>query len=99
MVTALKQKLKKRNVATPYIIQAGPANAILVAENCIYVEVDELLQALAAVIGLYYVYNIAYPKQWSNCLLFIENKLLGITSGPSISALPAGVISVIERMS
>jgi len=56
MVTALKQKLKKRNVATPYIIQAGPANAILVAENCIYVEVDELLQALAAVIGLYYVY-------------------------------------------
>jgi len=33
MVTALKQKLKKRNVGAPYIIQAGPANAILVAET------------------------------------------------------------------
>jgi len=58
-------------------------------------EVEEFLQALAAFFGLYYVYNIV----WSNYMLFIEKKLLRITSGPSIGALPAGVISDIEKMS
>ena len=94
-------EIEKRNIAAPYIIQAGPANArqyFLVAENIVYVEVDDFLQAVAAVVGLYYVYNVVYPKQWNNCLLFMEKKLLGITSGPSINALPAGVISDIEKI-
>ena len=69
------------------------------AEKEIFLDVEDILKAIIILIGLYYIFDIVYPKQWNNCLLFIEKKLFGITSGPNFSPLQAGVISDIENIS
>ena len=97
----IESEIERRQTAAPYIVQAGPSTArqhILIVESLIYMEVDHLLQAVAAILGLYYIYDITYPKQWNNCLLFIEKKLIGISSGPSLGPLQAGLISDIEKL-
>ena len=58
-----------------HIVQTGPSIArqyILIVESLIYMQVDHLLQAVAAILGLYYIYDITYPKRWNNCFLFIS---------------------------
>ena len=69
------------------------------AEKEIFLDVEDILKAIIILIGLYYIFDIVYPKQWNNCLPFIEKKLFGITSGPNFSPLQAGVISDIENIS
>ena len=70
-------------------------------EKEIFLDVEDILKANITLIGLYYMFDIVYPKQWNNCLLFIEKKLFGITSGPNFSPLQAaaGGISDIENIS
>jgi len=93
--------IEKSAITAPYIIQAGPIDArqyFLIAEKAHYLEVDHITEAVAGMIGLYYIFNISYPKQWNNCLLFVEKKLLGISSGPKFGPLQAGVVSDIMQM-
>ena len=96
----IEREIEDQEIAAPYIIQAGPVDArqyFLIVESLVYLDVDDLLQAVAAVVALYYIYDIAYPKPWNDCFLFVEKKLLGISSGPNLGPLQAGLISDIER--
>ena len=72
-----ESEIEDRETAAPYIVDTGSAmqDYILVIENLIYLDIDDLLQAVAAVVGLYY--NIAYPEQWNNCHLLNEKLLWG----------------------
>ena len=99
---SIENQISQRATTAPYIIQAGPSEArqyFIIAEKEVFVDVDDIIKAIIALTGLYYIFDIVYPKQWSNCLLFIEKKLFGITSGPNFSPVQAGVISDIENIS
>ena len=60
---------------SPFIIQVGRPGLLqflLVAEKLLYVEVDSILKAMDALMELFFVFDIAYPKQWENTLIFLE---------------------------
>lgn len=46
----------------------------------------------------YYTFNIEYPKQIMNTLLFIERYLLGMTTGPRKSPLALQTVSVVNKL-
>ena len=56
-----------------------------------------LFEAIVALVSLYYVFDIAYPKTCSNTLLFLERFVFRITTGPSLSKTLIGTISDIEK--
>ena len=97
---SIESQISQQAATAPYIIQAGPSEArqyFIAAEKEIFLEIDDLLKAIIALLVVYYIFDIIYPKQWNNCLLFIEKKLFGITSGPNFSPLQADIISDIEN--
>ena len=46
----------------------------------------------------YYVFDIAYPKQCLNTLLFFERFMFGIVTGPKVSKTLVGVIRDIQKI-
>lgn len=82
---------------TPHIIHFNQ-QFFVVAEKQIIVEVNTFPKAISALFACYYVFDIAYPKQCLNTLLFLERFLFGIVTGPKLSKTVIGVISDIQKI-
>ena len=61
--------------------------------------VEDTISAVIAMIAYYYVFDMAHPKEWSPCLLFIENYLFGIKGGPELNSPQLRRITDIENTS
>ena len=89
---------------TPYIGCTGEDTMINLSEYTIIVErqpivtLENFRKAIIALIACYYTFNIQYPKEVGNTLLYIEKFLLGINTGQRMTAAATQVISAIEKM-
>ena len=61
-------------------------------------EVDSLSKAVSALLSIYFVYDIAYPKQCANSLLFVERHLFGLKGGPKFSPSVLAIVMDIEQL-
>ena len=66
-------------------------------ESNLYCEVNSLSKAFSALFAIYYVYNIAYPKQCSNSCLFIERFLFALKGPQQLTLSAIGTIASIEH--
>ena len=88
---------------TPYIASTGedppsPVEFTLIAEREPVMKTNDFRKTLIALMGSYYTFNIQYPKEASNTLLFIERYLLGIVSRPRMSSSATQIISAISKL-
>ena len=67
----MDDELRSSPVTTPYIVHFGQ-QFFAIAERQIIVEVNSFAKAMCALFACYYVFDIAYPKQCLNTLLFFE---------------------------
>ena len=98
---SVEKVIDENDCNSPYIIQVGPTTArqyFLVAERNIFTEVTSFIQAVAAMMALYYVFDIVYPNEWKSCLYFIEKNFFGIKGGFKFSPIQLGIISDIENI-
>ena len=90
-------------IITPYniIIQAGRPTAIvqffLIVEKQVFIEVDRFLDALVALVAIYYVFNIVYPPACGNILHFLEKKLFDTKSSAKFPPSVHRRVSDIEQ--
>ena len=77
MVTTWKRSTCSRTFSSPWILLAGQEvkQCFIAVESNLYCEVHSLAKAFSALSAIYYIYDIAYPKQCSNSCLFIERFL------------------------
>lgn len=97
----IDKKVEKIDEKAPYMIQGGPVATrqwFIAIEKSIILSVDNFAKAVIAMMACYYVFDIAYPKQWNSCLLFIAKYLLALKGCPSLNATQLGVISDIENI-
>ena len=88
-------------IVTPFIIQVGRPGLLqflLVAEKQLYVEVDSLLKAMNALMALFFVFDIAYPRQCENTLLFLEKKIFQISGKQKFGHSALCIITDIENV-
>ena len=88
---------------TPYIGCTGEnfinvAEFTIIAERLPIVTVTDFRKAVIALIACYYTFNIQYPKEVGNTLLFIERYLLGISTGERMTAAGTQSISAIKKL-
>ncbi len=83
--------VRDRRDATPLIIESGSMYFVVV-EKEMY-EVDSFFEALCALIGLYYVFDIEYPRTCLGTLLFLEKFIFKISSGPELPKSIVGIVS------
>jgi len=69
----------------------------IVVKSNFYCEVNNLAKAYSALFAIYYVYDIAYPKQCSNSCLFIERFLLALKGPQKLTHTAIGIIASIEH--
>ena len=88
---------------TPYIGCTGE-DVISVSDFTIIVErqpivtLKDFRKAIIALIACYYAFNIQYPKEVGNTLLYIERYLLGISTRQRMTAAATQAISAIEKI-
>ena len=70
----------------------------IIVERQPIVTLENFRKAIIALIACYYTFNIQYPKEVGNTLLYIEKYLLGINTGQRMTAAATQVISAIEKM-
>ena len=88
---------------TPYIGCIGEeiisiTEFTVITERLPITTVTDFRKAVIALVSAYYAFNIQYSKEVGNTLLFIERYLLGITTGPRMTAPAAQAISAIGKM-
>ena len=59
------------------IVEMDNLYSILV-ENVVVAEASDFVQALALLLGAFYVFNVEYPKTFEATLLFFQKFILGI---------------------
>lgn len=69
----------------------------IVAEINLYYEVNSLAKAFSALFAIYYVYDIACPKQCSNSCLFVEGFLFALKGPRQLTQTAIGTIASIEH--
>ena len=93
----MDDELRSSPVTTPYVM-VFEQQFFVVAERQIIVEVNSFAKAMSALFACYYTFDIAYPKQCLNSLLFLERFMFGIMTGPKLSKTVVGVISDIQKI-
>ena len=73
------------DISTPYILMAGR-------------KVKWRATFTVALFAIYYVYDIAYPKQCSNSCLFIERFLFALKGPQQLTQTAIGTIASIEHL-
>ena len=97
----IDKKVEEIDENAPYIVQGGPVTTrqwCIAVEKSILFSVDNSTMAVIAMMACYYVFDIAYPKQWNSCLLFIAKHLLALKGCPSLNATQLGVIADIDNI-
>ena len=98
----IEERVKNINATAPYVVQVGAPDVrqwFIAAEKKVLTCVEDTINAVIAMMAYYYVFDIAYPKEWNPCLLFIEKYLLGIKGGPELNPPQLGTISDIGYIS
>ena len=95
----LEQIIMSKNISSPYILLAGQEvkQYFIVVESNLHYEVHSLAKAFSALFAIYYVYDIAYPKQCSNSCLFIERFLFALKGPQQLTQTGIGIIASIEH--
>lgn len=94
--------VESSTVETPYVVKCdfqGATQFFVVSEKRVFVEVSSFTEALVALLALYCVFDIAYPKPCNNTLLFLERLFFGLATGPSLTKALVGTVSDIEKCS
>lgn len=97
----IDKKVEEIDENAPYIVQGGPVATrqwFIAVEKTILLSVDNFAMAVIAMMACYYVFDIAYPKKWNSCLLFIAKHLLALKGCPSLNATQLGVIADIDNI-
>ena len=97
----LTKKVEEIDENAPYMVQVGPVTTrqwFIAVEKNVLLSVDNFAKAVLAMMACYYVFDIAYPKQWNSCLLFIAKYLLTLKGCPLLNATQLGVIADIENI-
>lgn len=84
-------------VTSPYIIRCNEMQYYIIAEKVMYMEVGSFYKALMSILALYYVYDLVYPKQCQNTLLFLEKFIFEISSGPKLSGAALATVTDIKN--
>ena len=71
----------------------------IIVEKQVLATVPDFRKSLVGLIATYYTFNIQYPKEVMNTLLFIEKYLTGISSGPRVTPATLQTISAIDKLS
>ena len=58
----------------------------IIVEKMVLLSVNRFSKALVCLIGAYYVFDMAYPRECKNSLLFLEKFLLKLPSSEKMSA-------------
>lgn len=90
--------MEKSEIATPYMLYCDFNQIFVAAERSILFEVNSIYQALLSVMGLYYAFDIQYPSNCCNTLLFIEKFILMITSGAEFTKSILGTVTDIKNV-
>ena len=97
MVTTWKRSICSRTFSSPCILLAEREvkQYFIAVESNLYCEVHSLAKAFSALFAIYYVYDIAYPKQCSNSCLFIERFLFALKGPQQITQTAIGILASI----
>ena len=97
----MESAIATSELATPYVVHFGEADSgqqfFVVCEKVLVTEAGSFIEAMVALMAVYYIFDIAYPKACTNTLLFVEKFLLKITTGPQISQASMRTVSDIQK--
>ena len=71
---------------------------LIVVEKCVLCSLATFNKALLCLFMCYYVFDMAYPREVTNTLLFFEKKLLSLPNLQKLSASALAAISAMDKI-
>lgn len=71
---------------------------LLIAERCPLGSPNNAINVLTGLIGLYYTFNMAYPKPLYPILIFVQQFVLNILDSQSVPDVVKRVLGSLDRI-
>lgn len=95
--------LQEAKSNSPYMMASGDdllhiLQFQIVVEKVILCSVTSFSKALVCLFAVYYVFDMAYPKECKNSLLFLEKDLLKLTNTDKMSTSALAAVSSMDKL-
>lgn len=70
----------------------------LVVEKQVLCSVRDFHKALLSLFACYYVFDMAYPRECKNTLLYLEKVLLKLSSSEKLSSSALAAVSAMDKL-
>ena len=99
----LNSLLENTKNNSPCIISTGEdilhiSQYLIVVEKGVLCSITSFSKALLCLFMCYYIFDMAYPKEIANTLLFLENDLLNLPNLQKLSASSVAAISAMDNL-
>ena len=95
--------LKQAKTNSPYMMASGDdllhiQQIQIVVEKVILCSVNTFNKALVCLFATYYVFDMAYPRECKNSVLFLEKALLKLTNAEKMSSSALAAVSTMDKL-
>ena len=71
---------------------------LLVVEKLVFCSMTDFHKALLSLFACYYVFDMAYPRECKNTLLYLEKALLKLSNSDKLSSGALAAISAMDKL-
>lgn len=97
----LEEEIRKINCSQPYVItlQGNEQDQyIIICEHIGFVSTSSFTSCIFCLLGLYYIFNIAYPTTLYSVFIFLQHFVFGLVDKQTIPDVVTRVVSVLQRL-
>lgn len=97
----IQEEVKKLGHVFPYIVVLVGDSAVqfvIIVEQLILADSENFIDALLALIGTYFAFNIAYPRQLYPLCIFIQHFIMKIVDKQKVPAVVTRTLSSIDTL-
>lgn len=88
-------------INSPYILASSTAEEVsfhIMVERESISEVSTFKSSLIHLIASYFIFDIAYPKQWYATFIFLQHHLFGLTDKQRVPPNLIEMVTILKRM-
>ena len=71
---------------------------LLIVEKLVFCSVNDFHKALLSLFACYYIFDMAYPRECKNTLLYLEKALLKLSNCEKLSSGALAAISAMDKL-
>lgn len=71
---------------------------MLIVEKQVFCSIGDFHKAILSLFACYYVFDMAYPRECKNTLLYLESALLKLSSSEKLSSGALAAISAMDKL-